>query len=78
MEEKFETIKPNSKEFLDLWPELSATRIKETIIDLADSLESKEELWEAWKTLNKAMSYLSAKHTIAETREEYIGGTNKD
>ena len=67
---KFETIKPNSKEFLDLWPELSATRIKETIIDLADSLESKEELWEAWKTLNKAMSYLNAKHTMAEVKQK--------
>jgi hypothetical protein len=46
--------------------EINATRIKETIIDLADSLESKEELWEAWKTLNKSMSYLNAKHTMAE------------
>ena len=70
MEEKFETIKPNSKEFLDLWPELSATRIKETIIDLADSLETEKELWDSYRTLSKAMSYLSAKHTIAQTKEE--------
>lgn len=58
---------PSGKEFDNL---VTATRIKETIIDLSDSLESKEELWEAWKTLNKAMSYLGAKHTIAETKEE--------
>ena len=58
--------------------EINATRIKETIIDLADSLESKEELWEAWKTLNKSMSYLSAKHTIAKNNEEYLGGKDKD
>ena len=50
--------------------EINATRIKETIIDLADSLESKEELWEAWKTLNKAMSYLNAKHTMAQVKEQ--------
>lgn len=57
---------PSGKEFDDL---VAATRIKETIIDLADSLESKEELWEAWKTLNQAMSYLNAKHTMAEVKQ---------
>ena len=50
--------------------ETNATRIRETIIDLADRLESKKELWEAWKTLNKAMSYLSAKHTMAEVKQK--------
>ena len=50
--------------------EINATRIKETIIDLTDSLESKEELWEAWKTLNKSMSYLNAKHTMAEVKQK--------
>ena len=50
--------------------EINATRIKETIIDLTDSLESVEELWEAWKTLNKSMSYLNAKHTMAQVKEQ--------
>jgi hypothetical protein len=55
-------------------PENIATRIKlvkDIILDLADSLETKEDLWEAWKECNRSMSYLSAKHTIAETKEEY-------
>jgi hypothetical protein len=55
-------------------PENKATRIKlvkDIILDLADSLETKEDLWEAWKECNRSMSYLSAKHTIAETKEEY-------
>ena len=38
------------------------------IISLADDLDNKEELWEAWKKLNRAMSYLSAKHTMAEVK----------
>ena len=56
-------------------PENIATRIKlvkDIIIDLSDSLETKEDLWKAWKECNRSMSYLSAKHTIAETKEEYI------
>ena len=56
-------------------PEDIATRIKlvkDIIIDLSDSLETKEDLWKAWKECNRSMSYLSAKHTIAETKEEYI------
>ena len=54
-------------------PENIATRIKlvkDIILDLADSLETKDDLWEAWKQCNRSMSYLSAKHTIAETKEE--------
>ena len=54
-------------------PENIATRIKlvkDIILDLADSLETKDDLWEAWKECNRSMSYLSAKHTIAETKEE--------
>lgn len=50
--------------------EINATRIKETIIDLADSLETEKELWDSYRVLSKAMSYLSAKHTIAQTKEE--------
>ena len=56
-------------------PENIATRIKlvkDIIVDLADSLETEEDLWDAYKNLNKSMMYLSAKHTIAQTEEEYI------
>lgn len=45
---------------------MSVTSIKKTIIELADRLETEEELWEAWSTLNKAMSYLNAKHTMKQ------------
>lgn len=58
---------PTGKEFDDL---VTATRIKETIIDLTDKLESAEELWEAWRTVNRGMKYLSAKHTMMEVREK--------
>lgn len=58
---------PSGKEFDNL---VTATRIKETIIDLADSLETEKELWDSYRVLSKAMSYLSAKHTIAQTKEE--------
>ena len=56
-------------------PEDITTRIKlvkDIIVDLSDSLETEKDLWEAYKNLNKSMMYLSAKHTIAETKEEYI------
>tara|TARA_R100001460_G_scaffold10360_3_gene24519 strand:+ start:1831 stop:2046 length:216 start_codon:yes stop_codon:yes gene_type:complete len=62
-------------------PENKATRIKlvrDIILDLADSLETKDDLWEAWKECNRSMSYLSAKHTIAETKEDYLIDRNKD
>ena len=55
-------------------PEDIATRIrlvKDIVIDLADSLDSEEDLWDAFKSINKSMSYLSAKHTIAQTKEGY-------
>jgi len=62
-------------------PENKATRIKlvkDIIVDLADSLETEEDLWEAWRGCNRSMSYLSAKHTIAKNNEEYLGGKDKD
>ena len=61
---------PTGKEFDGLVIATRIKEIKETIIDLTDSLESKEELWETWKTLNKAMSYLNAKHTMAEVKQK--------
>ena len=68
-------------DLLDVLPENKATRIKlvkDIILDLANSLETKEDLWEAWKECNRSMSYLSAKHTIAETKEDYLIDRNKD
>ena len=59
---------------LDDLPENIATRIKlvkDLIVDLANSLETEEDLWEAWRGCNRSMSYLSAKHTIAKNNEEY-------
>ena len=50
--------------------EINATRIKETIIDLTDRLESEEELWKAWKIVNRGLKYLSAKHTMMEVKEK--------
>ena len=55
-------------------PEDITTRIKlvkDIIIDLADSLDSEKDLWDSYKALNNSMMYLSAKHTIAQTKEEY-------
>jgi hypothetical protein len=78
-EPETETIKPDSKEFSELWTEfpspkefddiLNTTRIKESIIDLTDSLNTEEDLWKAWKSLNEALNYLSAKHTMARVKE---------
>ena len=48
----------------------NATRIKELIIELADSYNSEEDLWETYKIVNKGISYLSAKHTMARVKEE--------
>jgi hypothetical protein len=50
--------------------ETNATRIKETIIDLTDDLKTEEELWEAYKIINKGLMYLSAKHTMEQVKEE--------
>ena len=62
-------------------PENIATRIKlieDIIVDLADSLDTEEDLWEAWRGVNRSQRYLSAKHTIAKNNEEYLGGKDKD
>ena len=56
-------------DFKCLGHDISATSIKETIIDLTDRLDTEEELWDSWTTLNKALSYLSAKHTMARVKE---------
>ena len=49
---------------------MSATSIKELIVDLTDRLETEEELWEAYKLINKGLSYLGAKHTMKQVKEE--------
>tara|TARA_R100000234_G_C4987177_1_gene173863 strand:+ start:447 stop:644 length:198 start_codon:yes stop_codon:yes gene_type:complete len=47
-----------------------ATSIKESIIYLTDRLETEEQLWDAYKIINKGISYLGAKHTMTQVREE--------
>jgi len=46
-----------------------ATSIKESIIYLTDRLETEEELWKAYKLINKGLMYLSAKHTMRQVKE---------
>jgi hypothetical protein len=48
----------------------TSDNIADDIISLADSLDTEKGLWEAWKTLNKAMSYINAKHTMAQVKEQ--------
>ena len=48
----------------------TAENIADDIINLADRLDTEEELWKVWKTLNKAMSYVNAKHTMAQVKEQ--------
>ena len=50
--------------------EINATRIKATIIDLTDDLKTEEQLWEAYKAINKGLMYLSAKHTMLEVKNK--------
>jgi len=54
-------------------PEDITTRIKlvrDIVIDLTDSLNTQKDCWDAWKKLNKSLSYLSAKHTMLEVQEQ--------
>ena len=46
-----------------------ATSIKESIIYLTDRLETEEQLWKAYKLINKGISYLGAKHTMKQVKE---------
>jgi len=48
----------------------TSEEIADDIINLADRFDTEEDLWKAWKTLNKAMSYLNAKHTMAQVKEQ--------
>ena len=50
--------------------EITTDKIVSQIIDLTDSLESSEQLDEAWSKIGKALSYLSAKDTMFKTRKE--------
>ena len=58
------------KQISKLQLDMSATSIKETIVDLTDRLETEEELWKAYKLINKGLMYLSAKHTMKQVKEE--------
>ena len=46
----------------------TSEEIADDIINLADCLDTEEDLWKAWKMVNKAMSYLNAKHTMAQVK----------
>ena len=48
----------------------SINTIVRDIIDLTDSLNSKEELKKAWNEIRLALDYLSAKDSMFRTREE--------
>jgi len=54
----------------DLRLDMAATSIKDTIVQLTDRLETEEELWEAYKIINKGLMYLSAKHTMRQVKEK--------
>ena len=49
---------------------MGATSIKETIVELTDRLETEEDLWEAYRLINRGLMYLSAKHTMRQVKEE--------
>ena len=48
----------------------SINTIVRDIIDLTDSLNSKEELKKAWREIRLALDYLSAKDSMFSSREE--------
>ena len=48
----------------------SINTIVRDIIDLTDSLNSKEELKTAWREIRLALDYLSAKDSMFRSREE--------
>ena len=48
----------------------SINTIVRDIIDLTDSLNSKEELKKAWNEIRLALDYLSAKDSMFRSREE--------
>ena len=47
-----------------------AHKIAQDIVELTRSLESQQELKEAWKTLQLAMSYLSSKDSMYSYEKE--------
>jgi len=49
---------------------MGATSIKETIVELTDRLDTEEDLWEAYRLINRGLMYLSAKHTMRQVKEE--------
>ena len=51
-------------EISELQLSMSATSIKNTIIELADRLETEEQIWEACKIINEGLIYLHAKHSM--------------
>ena len=75
-------LKKDTIDYVILWmrckmDETNTTRIKEIVIDimeLTDSLNSKEELNLAWSQLTKAVSYLSAKDSMFKYKEELSNG----
>ena len=49
--------------------EITANGIAREIMELTDSLESSEELDHAWSKITEALSYLSAKDTMAKVKK---------
>ena len=72
-----EIIKPDSKEFSELWPVLNAKSIAKDIVALTERLDSQEELKDSWRVINLALQYLSSKDsmfTYEKEIKEKIGG----
>ena len=60
----------NESDATDLISPITGNELADEIISLTDSIDDEKELWELWKTLNSAMSYLNSKHTMASVKNK--------
>ena len=55
---------------INLVKPITGNQLADEIISLTDSIDDEKELWQLWKTLNSAMSYLNSKHTMASVKNK--------
>ena len=58
--------------------DIRAGIVAKEIVELADALDNTHDLDDAWRRINKALQYLSAKDTMFKMKKEIINAKKEE
>tara|TARA_B100001250_G_C19743708_1_gene764246 strand:- start:558 stop:755 length:198 start_codon:yes stop_codon:yes gene_type:complete len=58
--------------------DIRAEIIADEIVELADALDNAQDLDDAWKRINKALQYLSAKDTMFKMKKDLMDAKKEE